>query len=86
MITNMERTYTVMDGQSGRITFSGHKKFALTYDGNCEECAWLESGYCPCVVEYHPAGEDGKYVTPEGKTIPVLVVGPRKDSPKECWE
>lgn len=64
--------------------FVGRDRFALDYEGNCGKCPWLESGYCPCVVSYHPAGR--MYKDEDGKMIPVLVIGPGKDSPEKCWE
>ena len=63
--------------------FIGRGTFALDYEGNCEKCPWLDSGYCPCVVSYHPAGR--MYEDKDGKMIPVLVIRPGKDSPKDCW-
>lgn len=64
--------------------FFGTDRYAVTYEGNCEKCPWLDSGYCPCVSTHHPAGR--MYEDADGKMIPVLVIGPGKDSPKECWE
>ena len=58
------------------------KAFALSYKGNCEECAWRQSGYCPCITEQWKA----ETIKHKGEDIPWVVVSPEEDSPKQCWK
>ena len=80
-----ERTYKVLTAPPGSGPFLRTDKYAVTYDGNCEKCPWLESGYCPCVQTFHP-GNHGWYDTPEGERIPLLVIKPCNDAPAGCWD
>lgn len=60
----------------------GESVFAVSYQGNCEKCPWLESGYCPCVREVW----NGDMVDHDGKKVPMVIIKPDNDSPKDCWE
>lgn len=60
----------------------GESVFALSYRGNCEKCAWMPSGYCPCIKEMW----NGEFVKHKGKKVPLVIVCPGEDSPEDCWK
>lgn len=72
-----EGEYVVV-GKDGRF---GKRMFALGYRGNCENCEWLPSGYCPCLEKKR----DGE-VEYKGMRIPLFVFGPGKNAPEDCWK
>lgn len=76
--------YEVIDmiACSGSALGGGRHVFALSYRGNCEDCPWRPSGYCPC-IQTTWSGENIKY---QGNDIPLIIIEPGENSPEDCWK